>query len=257
MRSKTLAILWTAIVICGLLSASSAWERRTKRNAPPKKAHQRLIVDQDDQIWLLDGADRTLCGYAVWRSGSLDLKQIGGPNAVPYKAFRHTVRSNKSIIHAVLFAVADSENPSGCTTRFVLIRQDKNGTKILEDGEYDEVLNLIVDDINGDGKPEIVVEWSEGKVGSIDAWSIEPDGRVIEMNLDNLVVGGPLFSGRETSSLEPRYTGPGRYGIVTSEPVPSGGGWITRSAHFEWDAKKKAYVLKSVVDEQCSTTELK
>jgi hypothetical protein len=256
LSSKAFIVLCSVMTVCGVLLLAA--QTRTSSNESLTRPHKKPIVDQDGQIWISHGDQRSLCGYAIRRSGSLDLVPFGGTNTVPYRALRYTSSSSSSVFHAVLFAFSSSADSSVCSTRFVLIRQDRNGAKKLLDNDYDDVRNLIVGDINGDDRPEIAVEWTEagGKFGSIDAWSIESDGRVNEMNLDS-ITGGALFDGKQTSHFELPYTGPGRYNIVTSETMLSGTGSTSRHAHFEWDSQSKAYTLKSVTEDQCSTNKVK
>lgn len=170
--------------------------------------------------------------------------------------FLIAVKRSYERFHAVVTLSLSKIPKSAEVAKVYLFSERDTKVSLVLTKEYDGFPRVLLDDVNLDGKPELVVEYVEdtGKAGDIDMWRISATDALSKIELPDdteyLTASRTYFR-----RLEPPYYGPGVYGLIATASILKGGEPIERRIRFRWDEKTNSYQLTDVVD--VSQTETK
>jgi hypothetical protein len=208
--------------------------------------HTVLIVDADDTVRELEedvSQPQTRpvltanLGTRVTASGTISLSSVVPKDKVPTLAKRVTL-TDGTIIH-VIIAWGYSRWPDVLSPRCSLFvfRQDHGDTKLLISEELGaEFDQLVVEDLNQDGKTEILVATRENAITSMDIWQIQPEKDVRKIQrIDGYRVHtqGDRFVGKEEGIIA-------EHKIVCSVPAAV----CLRVDDYVWSPKQQRFAKR-------------
>lgn len=137
-----------------------------------------------------------------------------------------------------------------------IFRQGPKGNSILMREKFGEVLELTVDDVNGDGVLEIAVQFVD--VGAspptwLTIWQVDPTGNLQPISLQNVVDDLTGSASDVAIGLGDYKHGDTR--LYTEQTFPLANGWRIVRKYYYWDKEKKRYELKSEVRTEETTVE--
>ena len=218
-----------------------------------------LIIDRDGRVgvaWICESENApprlvrdSEIGKVVWNSGALDLARALPKNEIPLSAERITNPTTGTVFHAVLTVVlVKGENRRTAGYKVYLFQQtaQKILTALVRD--YDLVRGVFLDDVNGDGMPELAVEWTENakKIGGMDLWAISGSDHLSALMIPSPPRKYTLDFSTDFVSFQERYLGRGNRTIVESVCVPGSGHPVTREISYKWDNGSHRYRIARV-----------
>lgn len=222
---------------------------------PTEESHVALAFDQDDKVgtyfWRKSKHQpsaeprlREYLGYRVSHSGSVSLAELLPKTEVATIARRVTHDQNHRS-HVVLtwgFAKTDDDGSVGYNI-YVFSEDPRTGSVRLtyEDRNVNRELNdLVVEDINGDEKVEIVDIGREAKIALATIRTLEPSGTVSELQeISGQHITFGLVYGRQGGGF-----------LITKElrPGRQPGRRCYSVDEFAWSSKRGQFVSRNVKD---------
>src|SRR5262249_35058645 len=170
-------------------------------------------------------------GTRVAHSGTLVLEGVLPKGRVATQARRVTLE-NGDVFH-VIIAWSYSRYPEVLTPRanlFVFRQRHGEVEKVVEEELGPEFEQLVVGDINHDGRVEILVATRENEEASMDVWQIQTGGEVRKVQ---------RIAGYCVSTLADRFLGQ-EEGILVEKKgaIAQGGGWCFTVDEYLWSREQ-------------------
>jgi len=219
---------------------------------------QILTVDADDRVGLhafrksprgLVRVTYVVLGQAVWMSGELNLRGRIGPKEIPVFETRLTNQGTGTRFHVVVTVLLSPTPRNRHSSKVYVFSQRADEFWVALTKEYSDSPKIILDDVNGDGTPELVVEFFEdtGKAGDLDMWSLSRDDKLTKIPLPH---DGEYLDEARTyfRHLEGPYHGPGNYAVVATASILRNAIPMEREIRSQWSEKTKSYRITEVTD---------
>lgn len=132
---------------------------------------------------------------------------------------------------------------------FVFRDGNQPNSKPLLAERFREISDFTVDDVNGDQKTEIVVQYSDEEAGTwMKMWQVDLSGNLRPIPLDNLKRDLTSVPGQVEIGL-----GDYRHGgelLFTEQRLQTSKGWHVTRRYYDWDGAKQRYELSEVVQSE-------
>lgn len=217
-----------------------------------------LTTNQDGRVGITtfhhskDGFQKkkyVVLGDEVWRSGDLNLHELIAKKEVPIRATRLTNQPSGTRFHAVVTALL-SKTPKNANMSKVYVFAENHGqVRTILVKEFYGSPDIILDDVNDDGQPELLVEWTDesGKEGDISMWSVSPTDALSEVTFPD---DGKYLTNVRTyfRRVEEVYYGPGNYTLIAVASMLRDSEAFRREIRFRWSEETHTYQITGVVD---------
>jgi hypothetical protein len=202
-----------------------------------------LAVDQDDAVREIDtGLSDTdggptiqaSFGARVTVSGNLKLANVLPKNEIAVQARRTTLESGV-VMHVVL-AWGFSQFPDILSpVCWLHVFREGNGdtAQILASELGPQLEQFVVEDINSDGKVEILVATRENAVASMDIWQLQPDSGIKKIQ---------RIDGYNVHTQVDRFVGPDEGIIVERKRRVDSGARCFDVDNYLWSEKQQRFV---------------
>jgi hypothetical protein len=205
-----------------------------------------IVVDRDDAIREIDvGLPNSAgpvvvanLGARITHSGRMEIGRYLPKEKVATAARRFTLRSGE-VLHVVIAwghsSVMESLEPQ--CSMYIYREHAATFDEIFSEELGDELDQFILEDINHDGKPEIMVTTRSGAIQQMLIWQIEPDGAIRELQ---------RIDGYEVHTLADRFMGDDT-GIFVADKSqkPKAGDLCFETAEYTWSRRLKKFTNNS------------
>jgi hypothetical protein len=220
-----------------------------------KNSGKKVTVDPDGRIWgvLLDGTWRRIGLSGQTESPTPEEALLLSKGEIVVSRRQLTCPANKWKLVALssLEPSPGDDSPSSRSVLTVLLFRGAKGTVVVKK-RYDEIIKLELDDINGDGKPELALQWTEnaliGPATRVDLWSIDLNGEIKPIELKNVIAGLNASGARHSSQMEWGTYSLGDFLLGTTQTVVLTDGSEKRIIkYYRWDKSQGQYQLDDTV----------
>lgn len=203
-----------------------------------------LAVDRDDVVHEIgiglpdtkgEPEIESNLGTRVMTSGSLVLTSLLPKDKVATMARRVTLDSGVTIHVVVAWGFSEYPDLLRPYSHLYFFREDHGEVELdYDEGLGSQLEQLVVEDINQDGKAEVLAATSENAVDLMYVWQIQPDATVKEIQ---------RIEGYSVHTLADKFIGPDEGIVVESKADSCRPGRVSYDVEeYLWSAKEQKFV---------------
>jgi len=215
-------------------------------------ASSAVSIDSDGNIWLSGFGRNRVVGQDVRTKTPepLDREYIPASDIlINREQFTCVLKGWRIVVFATVHPTLRNATASVENRLVVAIFRGSTHRLVLEK-TYPGIIKLALADINGDGSPELAVQWTDGALISpatwLDIWRIETDGTVVPVDLKAVKNGMNLSLASHADRVELGNYATGDFSVYSEQRLVKENGIVDRvRKQYVWNDDKAAYVFKS------------
>jgi hypothetical protein len=242
------------ILFCSGASFGQALGNGCGRNEKSENSGEGISVDQDANVWLVGFGHRQKVGQDLrGKAGQIMPLEFVPRSDVPVQQEQLTCKIKDWKIVALLTIapqIVDSRQTFDSRLTIVLFHGSR--AKLLFQKRYPAVYRMVIADVNGDGMPELAVQWTDAALispaFSLDLWSIDSSGNLARIDLKNISSGMNLPLASHSTLVELGNYDVGDFSVYSEQKAAEKDGVVLKvRKQYLWNQKKAEYEFKSTI----------
>jgi len=231
----------------GVSNAQSFWENCNQIPKPSTRS-QRVEEDNEGNVWLLEFGHRRKVGQDL-RVKAAQVLPLGfvSPSDIPIQLDQINCKLSDWKIVALL-----TIHPQQFQRQLTVVLFRGSKSELLLQKKYPDIDQLILADVNGDGNPELAVEWTDSSLISpgswLDIWRINAHGEISPVDLQNVHKEMDMPFASHAGVVELGSFNIGDFSIYSEQRrIEKDGATLKVRKQYIWDQTRGTYQFKSAV----------
>lgn len=214
-----------------------------------------ISVDSDATIWLTGSGNRRKVGQDLQAkmSEKPEVEFVPRSDILVGRQQLTCKSKNWRLVALTMVHLTTKDGIQLLENRMIVVLFRGSVARVLLCKLYPEIISLALADVNGDGMPELAIEWSDAALISpaswLDVWRIDIDGHVAPVNLANITDEMNLQFASHASRIELGNYQSGNFSVTSEQKLIKKNATVLRvQKEYVWNREKEAYVFKSKVE---------